>query len=97
MNYIRSIVAFLFVYLLFSCKNEYAGKIENIWWKETVFYEIYMPSYKDGNGDGYSDFKGVTSKLDYIEGLGGSIVAESVVGEGTTFRIRLPRSLPRDE
>jgi trehalose-6-phosphate hydrolase len=70
MNYIRSIVAFLFVYLLFSCKNEYAGKIENTWWKETVFYEIYMPSYKDGNGDGYSDFKGVTSKLDYIEGLG---------------------------
>ena len=40
------------------------------WWKETVFYEIYMPSFKDSNGDGYSDFKGMTSKLDYIQGLG---------------------------
>ncbi len=43
---------------------------EKIWWKETVFYEIYMPSYKDSNGDGYSDFKGLTSKLGYIESLG---------------------------
>jgi len=40
------------------------------WWKETVFYEIYMPSFKDGNGDGFSDFKGLTSKLDYLEDLG---------------------------
>lgn len=40
------------------------------WWKETVFYEIYMPSYKDSNGDGFSDFKGLTSKLNYIENLG---------------------------
>lgn len=44
--------------------------VEKIWWKETVFYEIYMPSYKDSNGDGFSDFKGLTSKLDYIESLG---------------------------
>tara|TARA_R110000868_G_scaffold396971_3_gene669470 strand:- start:5294 stop:6847 length:1554 start_codon:yes stop_codon:yes gene_type:complete len=43
---------------------------EKIWWKETVFYEIYMPSYKDGNGYGYSDFKGLTTKLSYIESLG---------------------------
>lgn len=44
--------------------------LEKIWWKETVFYEIYMPSYKDSNGDGYSDFKGLTSKLQYIHSLG---------------------------
>jgi len=40
------------------------------WWKESVFYEIYMPSYKDSNGDGFSDFKGLSSKLNYIENLG---------------------------
>ncbi|HMG14973.1 MAG TPA: alpha-amylase family glycosyl hydrolase, partial [Saprospiraceae bacterium] len=40
------------------------------WWKETVFYEIYMPSYADSNGDGYGDFKGMTSKLDYLQSLG---------------------------
>ncbi len=42
----------------------------DIWWKETVFYEIYMPSYKDSNGDGYSDLKGMTEQLDYIQELG---------------------------
>lgn len=40
------------------------------WWKETVFYEIYMPSYADSNGDGYGDFKGMTAKLDYLQSLG---------------------------
>jgi trehalose-6-phosphate hydrolase len=40
------------------------------WWKESVFYQIYMPSFCDSNGDGYSDFKGMTSKLDYLKALG---------------------------
>ncbi|WP_428742534.1 alpha-glucosidase [Tenacibaculum sp.] len=53
-----------------SCKTEKDGNAEDVWWKETVFYEIYMPSYKDSNGDGYSDFKGLTSKLDYLQNLG---------------------------
>lgn len=43
---------------------------EKTWWKETVFYQIYMPSYADSNGDGYGDFKGITTKLDYIKDLG---------------------------
>jgi len=41
-----------------------------VWWKETVFYQIYMPSYADSNGDGYGDFKGMTGKLDYLQSLG---------------------------
>jgi glycosidase len=40
------------------------------WWKQTAFYEIYMPSFKDGNGDGIGDFAGITSKLDYLKDLG---------------------------
>ena len=40
------------------------------WWKATVFYEIYMPSYADSNGDGYGDFKGMSEKLDYLQSLG---------------------------
>jgi len=56
--------------MFYSCKPKSNPPLKKIWWKETVFYEIYMPSYKDGNGDGYSDFKGITSKLDYIQSLG---------------------------
>ncbi|MBG9587234.1 alpha-glucosidase [Cytobacillus firmus] len=40
------------------------------WWKHSAFYEIYMPSFKDANGDGVGDFAGITSKLDYLKDLG---------------------------
>ena len=40
------------------------------WWKESVFYQIYMPSYADSNGDGYGDFKGITDKLSYLQEIG---------------------------
>jgi len=44
------------------------------WWKEGVLYQIYPQSFKDTDGDGFGDFKGVTEKLDYLESLGISIV-----------------------
>jgi len=40
------------------------------WWKETVFYQIYMPSFQDSNGDGINDFAGMTTRLDYLQSLG---------------------------
>lgn len=40
------------------------------WLKSAVFYEIYPNSYKDNNGDGYGDFKGITEKLAYIKSIG---------------------------
>lgn len=40
------------------------------WWKETVFYQIYMPSFQDSDGNGMSDFKGMTNRLDYLQSLG---------------------------
>jgi len=40
------------------------------WWKEGVLYQIYPQSFKDTDGDGFGDFKGVTEKLDYLESLG---------------------------
>lgn len=41
-----------------------------MWFLETVFYQIYMPSFKDGNGDGIGDFKGIIEKLPYLKDLG---------------------------
>ncbi len=41
-----------------------------MWWQEKVFYELYVPSFSDGNGDGIGDFKGIISKLDYLKELG---------------------------
>lgn len=40
------------------------------WWKEAVVYEIYPVSFKDSNGDGKGDLRGIISKLDYLKDLG---------------------------
>jgi oligo-1,6-glucosidase len=44
------------------------------WWKEAVVYQIYPRSFKDSNGDGVGDLKGIIEKLDYIKSLGIDIV-----------------------
>jgi alpha-amylase len=36
------------------------------WWNETVFYEIFVRSFYDSDGDGTGDFKGIIEKLDYL-------------------------------
>ncbi len=40
------------------------------WYKDSVFYQIWPRSFKDGNGDGMGDLYGVLEKLDYIKSLG---------------------------
>ena len=40
------------------------------WYKDAVFYEIYVRGFYDSNGDGVGDFRGLTEKLDYLEWLG---------------------------
>jgi len=44
--------------------------MEKDWWKGKVAYQIYPKSFKDSNGDGVGDLKGVTEKLDYLQDLG---------------------------
>ena len=44
------------------------------WWKEVVVYQIYPRSFKDTNGDGIGDLKGIFEKLDYIKSLGVDVV-----------------------
>jgi alpha-glucosidase len=40
------------------------------WYRHAVFYEVYVRSFADSNGDGIGDLAGLTAKLDYLKGLG---------------------------
>lgn len=44
------------------------------WWKESVVYQIYPRSFKDSNGDGVGDLRGIIKKLDYVQKLGVDVV-----------------------
>jgi len=36
------------------------------WWNHAVFYEVFVRSFYDSNGDGVGDLRGLISKLDYL-------------------------------
>lgn len=44
------------------------------WWKDSVVYQIYPASFKDSNGDGIGDLKGIMSELDYIRSIGVDVI-----------------------
>ncbi|GMB08826.1 oligo-1,6-glucosidase [Thermolongibacillus altinsuensis] len=48
--------------------------ISKKWWKEAVVYQIYPRSFKDSNGDGIGDLRGIIEKLDYLQELGVDVV-----------------------
>jgi oligo-1,6-glucosidase len=71
----KSIVTMIFIFLATNLIN--AQKVEpnrealqKKWWKEATVYQIYPRSFKDTDGDGVGDLKGIISKLDYIKSLG---------------------------
>jgi oligo-1,6-glucosidase len=46
------------------------SKMNKKWWHDKVAYQIYPKSFKDTNGDGIGDIRGIIDKLDYLKELG---------------------------
>src|SRR5674536_380169 len=40
------------------------------WWRDAVFYEVYVRSFADSDGDGVGDLPGIRSRLRYLADLG---------------------------
>ena len=47
---------------------------DGLWYKDAVIYQLHVKAYRDANGDGFGDFKGLIEKLDYIQQLGATAV-----------------------
>jgi maltose alpha-D-glucosyltransferase / alpha-amylase len=41
-----------------------------LWYKDAVIYQLHVRSFFDANNDGIGDFRGLVSKLDYLQDLG---------------------------
>jgi maltose alpha-D-glucosyltransferase/alpha-amylase len=41
-----------------------------LWHKDAIIYQLHVKSFRDANGDGFGDFKGLIERLPYIEQLG---------------------------
>ena len=43
---------------------------QSLWYKDAIFYQIYVRAFRDSNRDGHGDIPGLTQKLDYLQDLG---------------------------
>jgi maltose alpha-D-glucosyltransferase/alpha-amylase len=41
-----------------------------LWYKDAVYYEVFVRAFADSDGDGIGDLRGLTAKLDYLQALG---------------------------
>ncbi len=48
--------------------HEWSG--DAAWYHDAVIYEVHVRAFADANGDGIGDFRGLTTKLDYLRDLG---------------------------
>ncbi len=65
MKSLKSLKIIFLLSLLFlpaSLRSQTPGN----WWNDAVFYEIFVRSFYDANGDGKGDFRGLIQKLDYL-------------------------------
>ena len=54
----------------FSDNSVDSGASHQEWWRGSVFYEIFVASFKDSDGDGFGDLNGLRNQISYLKQLG---------------------------
>src|SRR3954471_16050544 len=70
----QKITAILIAFLLFSTGITAQQQADQLWFKKSVFYSVDVHTYKDSDGDGTGDFKGLTQQLPYLKELGADAI-----------------------
>lgn len=71
---------YIVVLLLFSAVNGFCQQKPS-----GIYYEIFVRSFSDSDGDGVGDIKGITQKLDYLRDLGVSGLWLTPVHPSSTY------------
>ncbi|UXI17480.1 C-1-tetrahydrofolate synthase [Sarcoptes scabiei] len=50
--------------------RRYRFEEDRFWYHRTTFYEIFVASFKDSDGDGFGDFQGIIDQSEYLRNLG---------------------------
>ena len=59
----KNILLLMIIFLLVGCSNSTDERAE-VSSDNGVFYEIFVRSFSDSDGDGIGDFNGITENLD---------------------------------
>src|SRR5215475_9293175 len=51
-------------------QEETQTRVDPLWYKDAIIYEMHVKTFCDSDGDGMGDFRGVIEKLDYLQELG---------------------------
>jgi maltose alpha-D-glucosyltransferase/alpha-amylase len=69
-SYFATFLLFALIALSSCHKNEPVNNASARWYKNELIYNLDVKAFKDSDGDGLGDFKGLESELDYLKWLG---------------------------
>ena len=86
----KKLLPFMLIFwvVLAGCSNtsNNAKSVKEGFWAETsTFYEIFVRSFYDSDGDGVGDFNGISKKVDYLKELGINALWLMPITKSTTY------------